>query len=69
MLDQPPTIVSPPLSPDPIGCEAYCTVVFRLPGGRTAVGALLLELSRQVEGSATAEIVKLRVGDPLCNRC
>jgi hypothetical protein len=49
-------------------CEEYCTVVFRLQGGRSAMGWFLAELSRHVESSGTAEIVKFEVGDHLTTR-
>lgn len=53
--------VLPALSPD----EEYCTVVFRLQGGRRAMSWFLAELSRHFEGSGTAEIVRFEVGDHL----
>nr|WP_263291781.1 MULTISPECIES: hypothetical protein [unclassified Pseudomonas] len=43
-------------------------MVFRLQGGRSAMGWLLAELSRHFEGSGTAELVKFEVGDHLCNQ-
>jgi hypothetical protein len=46
----------------------YCTVVFRLLGGRSALGWFLAELSQHFEGSGAAEIVKFEVGDHLRNR-
>ncbi|MBN2977129.1 hypothetical protein PSH66_11165 [Pseudomonas sp. FP597] len=68
MLDQ-PTIIAPPaiqqLHPP---CDEYCTVVFRLQGGRSAMGWFLAELSRHFEGSGTTEVVKFEVGDHLRNR-
>lgn len=68
MLDQLPIIVPPSTQPHHPPCEEYCTVVFRLQGGRSAMGWLLAELSRHFEGSGTAEIVKFEVGDHLRNR-
>lgn len=49
------------LAPD----DEYCTVVFRLQGGRRAMGWFLAELSRHFEGSGSAEIVRFEVGDHL----
>lgn len=40
-------------------------MVFRLPRGRSAMGRFLAELSRYLEGSGIAEIVKFEVGDPV----
>lgn len=57
---------TPPALPFP--CEEYCTVVFRVQGGRSAMGWFLAELSRHVEGSGTAEIVKFEIGDHLSTR-
>ena len=68
MLDQLPIIVQPSIRPHHPPCEEYCTVVFRLQSGRSAMGGLLAELSQHFEGSATAEIVKFKVGDHLRNR-
>ncbi|VVM45456.1 hypothetical protein PS663_00513 [Pseudomonas fluorescens] len=68
MLDQLPIIVPPSIQPHHPPCEEYCTVVFRLQGGRSAMGWFLAELSRHFEGSGTAEIVKFEVGDHLRNR-
>jgi len=68
MLDQLPIIVQPSVRPHHPLSEEHCTVVFRLQGGRSAVGWLLAELSHHVEGSGTAEIVKFEVGDHLRNR-
>lgn len=68
MLDLLPIIVPPSIRIRHPPCEEYCTVVFCLQGGRSAVGWLLAELSRHFEGSGTAEIVKLEVGDHLRNR-
>ena len=68
MLDQFPIIVQPSIRPHHSPCEEYCTVVFRLLGGRSALGCFLAELSRHFEGSGTAEIVKFEVGDHLRNR-
>ncbi|HFH3285689.1 hypothetical protein [Pseudomonas aeruginosa] len=56
--------VLPALAPD----EEYCTVVFRLQGGRRAMGWFLAELSQHFEGSGTAEIVRFAVGDHLSPR-
>ncbi|AMN77238.1 hypothetical protein [Pseudomonas azotoformans] len=67
MLNQRPIIVHPSIRPHYPPCEEYCTVVFRLQGGRSAMGWLLSELSRHLEGSETAEIVKFEVGDHLRN--
>ena len=68
MLTHPPIIVQPPVRPEPPSCEEYCTVVFRLQGGRSAMGWFLAELSQHFEGSGTAEIVKFEVGYHLRNR-
>lgn len=68
MFDQLPIILQPSIRPGHPPCEEYCTVVFRLRGGRSAMGWLLAELSRHFEGSGTAEIVKFEVGDHLRNR-
>ena len=68
MLDLSPIIVQPSIRPNPPPCEEYCTVVFRLQGGRSTMGWLLAELSQHFEGSGTAEIVKFEVGDHLRNR-
>lgn len=68
MLDQLPIIVQPSIRPHPSPCEEYCTVVFRLQGGRSAMGGFLAELSHHFEGSGIAEIVKFEVGDHLRNR-
>ncbi|MFJ2363800.1 hypothetical protein ACIPIN_08860 [Pseudomonas sp. NPDC087697] len=45
--------------------EEYCTVLFRLQGGRPAIGELLLDLSQHFESSGTVEIVRVQVGDYL----
>lgn len=45
--------------------EEYCTVVFRLRGGRPTMSELLVELSEYVESAGTVEIVRFRVGDDL----
>lgn len=68
MLDQLPIIAPPSIRQYRPPCEEYCTVVFRLQGGRSAMSWFLAELSRHFEGSGTAEIVKFEVGDHLCNR-
>ncbi|MFH6565661.1 hypothetical protein [Pseudomonas kulmbachensis] len=68
MLDQLPIIVQPSIRPLLPPCEEYCTVVFRLQGGRSAMAWFLAELSRHFEGSGTVEIVKFEVGDHLRNR-
>jgi hypothetical protein len=68
MLDQFPIIVPPSNRPQHPPCEEYCTVVFRLQGGHSAMGWFLAELSLYFEGSGTAEIVKFQVGDHLRNR-
>lgn len=68
MSDQLPIIVPPSIQPHHPACEEYCTVVFRLQDGRSAMGWFLAELSRHFEGSGTAEIVKFEVGDHLRNR-
>jgi len=68
MFDQFPITVPPSIQLHNAPCEEYCTVVFRLQGGRSAMGRFLAELSQQFEGSRTAEIVKFEVGDHLCNR-
>jgi len=68
MFDQLPIIVHPSVRPHHPPSEEYCTVVFRLQSGRSAMGWLLAELSRHFEGSGTVEIVKFEVGDHLCNQ-
>ncbi|NNA76466.1 hypothetical protein HBO13_27920 [Pseudomonas lactis] len=68
MLNQRHIIVQPSIRPHYPPCEEYCTVVFRLQGGRSAMGWLLAELSRHFEGSGTAEIVSFEVGDHLRSR-
>lgn len=68
MLDQLPIIVQPSIRPHHPPCEKYCTVVFRLQGGRSAMSWFLAELSQHFEDSGTAEIVKFEVGDHLRNR-
>ena len=65
MLDQFPIIVQPSIRPHHPPSEKYCTVVFRLQGGRSAMGGFLAELSQHFEGSGAAEIVKFEVGDHL----
>ncbi|WP_058545101.1 hypothetical protein [Pseudomonas fluorescens] len=68
MLDQLPIIVQPSIRQDHPPSEEYCTVVFRLQHGRSAMGWFLTELCRYFEGSGTAEIVKFEIGDHLRNR-
>ncbi|VVO00101.1 hypothetical protein PS708_02582 [Pseudomonas fluorescens] len=68
MLDQPPLIDQPSIRPPHPPCEEYCTAVFRLQGGRSAMGWFLAELTHHFEGSGTAEIVKFKVGNHLRNR-
>jgi hypothetical protein len=68
MLDQLPIIVQPSNRPHHPPCEEYCTVVFRLQGGRSAMGGFLAELSNHFDGSGTAELVKFEVGDRLRNQ-
>lgn len=68
MLEQLPIIAPPSIRPYHSPCEEYCTVVFRLQGGRSAMGWFLAELSQHFEGSGTAEIVKFEVSDHLRNR-
>lgn len=68
MLDQFPIVVQPSIRPHDAACEEYCTVVFRLQHGRSAMGWFLAQLSRYCEGSEIAEIVKFKVGDHLRNR-
>lgn len=68
MLHQFPIIVQPSIRPRDAACEEYCTVVFRLHGGRSATVWLLAELSQHFEDSRTAEIVKFEVGDHLLSR-
>ncbi|WP_340368589.1 hypothetical protein [Pseudomonas hefeiensis] len=68
MLNQRPIIAQPSIRPHHPPCEEYCTVVFCLQGGRSAMGWLLAELSHHFEGSGTAEIVKFEVGDHLRSR-
>ncbi len=43
-------------------------MVFRLQGERSAMGRFLMELSRYLEGSGTAEIVTFEVGAHLRTR-
>ena len=45
--------------------EEYCTVVFRLQGGRPSMSEFLFELSQYVERLRTVEIVRFQVGDDL----
>ena len=45
--------------------EEYCTVLFRLQGGRPAISELLLDLSQHFESSDAVEIVRVQVGDYL----
>jgi hypothetical protein len=68
MLDQLPIIVQPSIRIHQPPCEEYCTVVFRLQSGRSAMGWFLAELSQHFESSGTAEIVKFEIGDHLCKR-
>lgn len=68
MLDQFPIVVQPSIRPNDAACEEYCTVVFRLQEGRSAMVWFLAELSQHFEGSGTAEIVKFEVGDHLISR-
>ena len=68
MLDQFPIVVQPSIRPRDAACEKYCTVAFRLQGGRSAMLWFLAELSQHFEGSGTAEIVKFEVGDHLRSR-
>lgn len=68
MLDQLPIILQPSIRPRQPPCEEFCTVVFHLQGGRSAMGLFLAELSKHLEDSRTADIVKFEVGDHLRNR-
>ncbi|MBD8804974.1 hypothetical protein [Pseudomonas syringae] len=68
MLDQLPIFVPPSTQPLHPPCDEYCTVVFRLQGGRSTMGWLLAELSQHFEGSGTTVVVKFEVGDHLRNR-
>ncbi|WP_397459230.1 hypothetical protein AB3464_06220 [Pseudomonas asplenii] len=68
MLDQFTIVVQPSIQPRDAACDEYCTVVFRLQGGRSAMVWFLAELSQHFEGSGTAEIVKFEVGDRLRSR-
>lgn len=68
MLDQLSIIAQPSIHLCRPPSEEYCTVVFRLQGGRPAMGWFLAELSRYFEGSGTAEVVKFEVGDHLSTR-
>ena len=68
MPNQLPIIVQPSVRPHHPPSEEYCTVVFRLQSGRSAMGWFLAELSQHFEGSGTADIVKFEVGDHLRNR-
>lgn len=65
MLDRFPIVVQSSIQQVHPPSEEYCTVVFRLQRGRSAIGRFLAELSRYFEGSSTAEIVKFEVGDHL----
>lgn len=65
MLNQLPIIVQPSIRPQHPTCEKYCTVVFRLQGGRSAIGWFLGELCKHFDSSGTAEIVKFEIGDHL----
>lgn len=65
MLNHRPIIVQRSVRPEPPPNDEYCTVVFRLQGGRSAMGWFLAELSQHFEGSGTAEIVKFEIGDHL----
>ncbi|CAH0154805.1 hypothetical protein [Pseudomonas sp. 22 E 5] len=68
MSDQLPTIAQPSIHLCRPPSEEYCTVVFRLQSGRSAMGWFLAKLSRYFEGSGTAAIVKFEVGDHLRTR-
>lgn len=68
MLDQFPIVVQSSIRPRDAACEEYCTVVFRLQGGPSAMVWFLAELSEYFEGSGTAKIVKFEVGDHLRSR-
>nr|WP_314527272.1 hypothetical protein [uncultured Pseudomonas sp.] len=68
MLNKCPIIVQPSVRPHLSPCEEFCTVVFRLPSGRSAMGWFIAELSQHFEGSGTAAIVKFEVGDHLRNQ-
>lgn len=68
MLDQLPIIVPPSIQSGHPPYEEYCTIVFRLQGGRSAMGWFLAELSQHFEGSGTAKIVKFEVGDHVRSR-
>lgn len=68
MLDQLPIFVTPSTQPLHPPHDEYCTVVFRLQGGRSTMGWLLAELSQHFEGSSTIEVAKCEVGDHLPNR-
>lgn len=65
MLAHFPIIAQQPVRPELPSCEEYCTVVFRLQGGRSAMRWFLAELSRHFGGSGTAEVVKFEIGDHL----
>lgn len=69
MLDRFPIVVQPSIRQDHPPSDEYCTVVFRLQRGRSAMGRFLAELSRHFESSGSAEIVKFEIGDHLHNRC
>ena len=45
--------------------EKYCTVVFRLQGGRPSMSEFLFELSQYIEKSETVDIVRFQVGDSI----
>ncbi|UFP98748.1 hypothetical protein [Pseudomonas fitomaticsae] len=68
MLDQLPILIQPTFRSHDSPDEQYCTVVFRLRNGRSAMGRFLAKLSQHFEGSETAEIVKFEIGDHLRNR-
>ncbi|MQT99356.1 MULTISPECIES: hypothetical protein [unclassified Pseudomonas] len=65
MLSQQPIIVQPLIRSHHPTYEEYCTVVFRLQDGRSAMGCFLAELCKHFDGSSTVEIVKFEMGDHL----
>lgn len=64
MLYPLPIIVPPSIRPHHLPCE-YCTVVFRLQGGRPNMGSFLAELTQHFKASGAVEIVKFELGDHL----
>lgn len=68
MLNHCQIIVQPLELSEPPPTDEYCTVVFRLQGGRSVMGWFLAELSQHFEGSGTAEVVEFEIGNHLRGR-